>query len=79
MMFLHIIKAQHVGDYNLKLLFNNGVEKIINLENELYGEIFEPLKDKEKFKNFIISHNTIEWENGADFDPEYLYAKDSVK
>ncbi len=74
-MFLHIIKAQHIGDYNLKILFNNGVEKIINLENELYGEIFEPLKDKEKFKNFIISHNTIEWENGADFDPEYLYSK----
>ena len=30
------------------------------------------LKDKECFKKFHISANTVEWENGADFAPEFL-------
>ena len=77
-MFLHIKKAEYLGDYKLKLLFNDGTEKTVNLEDELYGEIFEPLKDKERFKSFTISHNTIEWENGADFDPEFLYGKSNT-
>ncbi len=72
-MFLHVIKAEHIEDYKLKVYFNDGAVKVVNLENELYGEVFLPLKNIEVFKNFFISHNTIEWANGADFDPEYLY------
>ncbi|MDR2449457.1 MAG: DUF2442 domain-containing protein, partial [Prevotellaceae bacterium] len=29
--------------------------------------------DLEKFKQFKVSDWTIEWENGADYAPEYLY------
>lgn len=45
----------------------------MDLENELNGTVFMPLKDKSKFMKFSIVFNTIEWENGADFAPEYLY------
>jgi len=55
------------------LEFNYGVTKIVDLQNELNGKIFEPLKDKQNFKKFIIKSNTIECYNGADFAPEYLY------
>ena len=37
------------------------------------GEIFQPLKEINYFKTFLIKFNTIEWDNGADFAPEYLY------
>jgi len=72
-MFLHVNKAQYLNDYILQLTFNNDEVKKVDLIDELYGEVFEPLKDKNFFKDFFISHNTIEWKNGADFAPEYLY------
>jgi hypothetical protein len=42
------------------------------LERELYGEIFEPLRDKNLFKQVFLTRRTIEWPNGADFAPEFL-------
>ena len=70
---LQVKNAKHLHDYYIELVFNTGEKKIINLENQLYGRIFKPLKNKEFFKKFFISSNTIEWENGADFAPEFLY------
>ena len=72
-MLLHVNDASYISDYQLELKFNNDEIKKVDLKDELCGEIFEPLKDKEYFKNFFISHNTIEWENGADFAPEFLF------
>jgi hypothetical protein len=72
-MFLEIIQASYIYDYKILLKFNDGVEMTVNLENELNGSVFTPLKDKSKFRKFSIVFNTVEWENGADFAPEYLY------
>jgi len=72
-MFLHVDKAKYISDYRLELKFNNNKVKIVDLKDELYGEVFEPLKNREYFKDFFISHNTIEWKNGADFAPEFLF------
>jgi hypothetical protein len=72
-MILQVIKAEYLKDYTIKIYFNNGDEKIVDLSNELYGTVFEPLKNTNYFKNFSICCNTISWPNGADFAPEYLY------
>jgi hypothetical protein len=72
-MFLEVTKATYLRDYKILLHFNNGISKIVDLENELDGAIFEPLKDKSNFMSFSIKYNTIEWGNGADFAPEYLF------
>ena len=65
--------AEHLDGYRLLLQFNNGERKIVDLSNSLKGTVYTPLKDIDYFKNFSIKFNTIEWENGADFAPEYLY------
>ena len=72
-MFIEIVKAEYLDNYRIKLWFNDGKVKIVDLADSLNGLVFEPLKELEFFKNFTIKFNTIEWENGADFAPEYLY------
>ena len=72
-MFLEISEATYIEDYKIELQFNNGETCLVDLENELNGTVFNPLKDKNNFRKFSIVFNTIEWENGADFAPEYLY------
>lgn len=72
-MFLEVVKAEYLGDYKIKLWFNNDVVKTVDLTNKLNGNIFKPLRDKNNFKKFSVKYNTIEWYNGADFAPEYLF------
>jgi hypothetical protein len=65
--------ATHKKDFKIFIQFNDGIEGIIDLENYLEGEIFEPLKNLNYFGSFFIDSWTIGWENGADFAPEFLY------
>lgn len=74
-MFLHITSVNYLSEYKVRVIFDDGVTKDIDLSQELYGEVFEPLKDKSFFRQVTINPetNTIEWPNGADFAPEFLY------
>ena len=71
-MFTEVVKAEYVNNYKVRLWFNNSVTKVVDLLPSLNGIVFEPLKDINYFKRFKIKYNTLEWENGADFAPEYL-------
>jgi len=73
---LGITKVSLQGDYTVYVEFNNGQNGIINLKNELekdHREIIRELLDLEKFKTVKLWHNTISWDNGVDFAPEYIY------
>lgn len=70
---LKITMAEYIDGYSVKLWFNNGEIRIADLRDSFVGPVFEPLCDVQYFRNFKISYNTLEWENGADFAPEYLY------
>lgn len=72
-MFIEITSAKYLGDYRIEAVFNNGVVKEIDLSKHLTGKIFKPLKDKKLFSRFDIQLNTISWQNGADFAPEFLF------
>ena len=69
----HIIEAKYINNYIIWLKFRDGLEGKMDFINEFDGPIFEPLKKIDFFKSFIIKGNTICWDNGADFAPEYLY------
>jgi hypothetical protein len=71
-MFIHVSDAKYIGDYKVWLAFNDGAQGEIDLSSELYGEVFEPLKNMSLFKSFTLEGHTLSWSNGADFAPEFL-------
>ena len=71
----HVTEAQYLNNYTIKIRFADGTGGIVDLKNELDGEIFKPLRDVNYFKNFTVNPelHTITWPNGADIAPEFLY------
>ncbi len=69
--------VQYVGNYTIHVRFTDGHEGEIDLENELWGEVFDPLRDKNAFRNFQLNLElgTVTWPSGADLAPEYLYER----
>lgn len=69
--------AEYVGGYRVRLSYEDGTRGEVDLESELWGEVFEPLRDVERFKTFRIDAElgTLVWPNGADLAPEFLYRK----
>lgn len=67
--------AKYVGGYRLRLTFEDGRVGEIDLEDQLWGEVFEPLRDLDQFKDFRLDEElrTIVWPTGADLAPEFLY------
>ena len=73
-MLPRIVEAKYVAGKVVWLRFNDGAEGEIDLSEELYGEIFEPLQSNEYFRSFRLHPElrTLVWPNGADFAPEFL-------
>ena len=69
-----VTEVYPLEDYKCRLVFEDGTEKVVNLEPYLHGPIFEPiLRDKKMFRSVRVVEGTIGWENGADIDPDVLY------
>ncbi len=76
----NIRKAKVLKDYLINIVFDNGEEKIFDIQPYLQYPIFQPLKEKEQLYSFSIVDETIEWECGADLSPDTFYIESkSVK
>lgn len=69
----NVIRVEVLDGYQVKLTFDDGVERTVDLGPRLRGGVFEPLRDPEYFRSLYIEDGTIRWPNGADFDAEVLY------
>ncbi len=74
-MILRIREAEVCGPHSLRLTFNDGTTKQVNVRPLLDGVIFEPLRDPAYFACVTLDAicGTVVWPNGADFAPEALY------
>ena len=52
---IEVYRAVYKDNFRIWIEFNDNKSGIIDFENELWGKIFEPLKNIEYFKNFKIS------------------------
>ena len=77
-MMKDIIAATTLGDYRLRLRFEDGVEGVVDLASQLsFRGIFEPLRDRAYFAQVRVDPGlgTVAWPNGADLDPDVLYGR----
>jgi hypothetical protein len=70
-----VCSFQIVGPFVLKVQFDDGITRTIDLSPVLYGDIYGPLRDPALFDAVRIDTDahTLVWPNGADFDPATLY------
>jgi Protein of unknown function (DUF2442). len=72
-----VTEARYVSGYTIWLRFEDGTEGEIDLSDELHGPVFEPLRDQAYIARLRVNPDTgtVEWPNGADLAPEFLYEK----
>ena len=70
-----IVSAEFLGGYRIRVGFDDGSAREIDLEPLLHGELYGPLREPALFAAVGIDPevHTLVWPNGADFDPAVLH------
>jgi len=70
-----VVEVKVIRPYIIEVAFEDGTRRRLDLEAELWGEMFEPLRDPELFAQAKVDPEleTVVWPNGADLAPEFLY------
>ena len=71
-----VVKAELMDEYKIFVEFNDGINGIIDFKKKLvndHRQIIKDLLDLKKFKTVKVEMDTLCWDNGVDFAPEYLY------
>ena len=68
-------EVEALEGYRLRLRFNDGAERTVDLSDMLWGTMGEPLRDPEYFRRVRVDPElrTVVWPNGLDLDPEVLH------
>ncbi|MBC8181961.1 DUF2442 domain-containing protein [candidate division KSB1 bacterium] len=74
-MWLAVRKVEATNDYKLILTFENSEIRCLDMNPYFNFGRFAELKNIDEFKKVRVCFDTIEWENGLDLDPEFLYKK----
>jgi len=73
---LEVTRFTLSGDYTIYVEFNDGYSGVIDFKEELkkdHREIIQELLDLKLFNTVKLGYDTLCWDNGLDFAPEYLY------
>lgn len=79
---IDVVDVTVLGRYVLGLRFEDGSDRVIDLEPILDGPMYEALLDDyELFRQVRVDEDsgTVVWPNGADISPRRLYAESKPK
>lgn len=70
-----VTKVEPLEAYQLRLWFDDGSERVVDLDGVLWGPMAEPLRDPDYFRRVRVDPElrTIAWPNGFDLDPDVLH------
>jgi hypothetical protein len=70
-----VTRVEPLEEYRLRLWFDDGSERVVDLSDILWGPMAEPLRDPDYFRRVRVDDElrTIVWPNGFDLDPEVLH------
>jgi hypothetical protein len=70
-----IVHVEVTGDYDLRVVFDDGAVRDLSLAGQLDGPVFEPLRDPRMFARVEVDREsgTVTWPTGADLDPIVIY------
>ena len=76
-MLVRVSAVECVGPHTVRVRFDDDAVKDVDLSEELWGEVFEPLQDPDFFRQVFVNEETgtIEWPNGADLAPSFLHQR----
>ncbi|MBE0468936.1 MAG: DUF2442 domain-containing protein [Methyloprofundus sp.] len=74
-MYPAVIKVVPKDNYQVYIEFDNSECGILNMEPYLNFGVFNKIKDLNLFLKVRVSFDTIEWGNGIDLDPQFVYEK----
>ena len=81
-MLKDIIEVAARPQYKLFLRFEDGVSGEVDVATiSNFAGVFAPLRDESRFAEVVVNEElgTVQWPNGADLDPDVLYAMISGK
>jgi len=64
-----------LSGHRLVIVFDNGEKKVFDVTPLLEIGRFQALTAPEVFNRVRVAFDSVEWENGLDLDPEYLYER----
>ena len=73
--FARIVKVDHLGGLALRLSFDDGLVRDLDLDPMLHGGVLEALRDTALFARAHVEETagTVAWPNGVDLDPDVLH------
>jgi hypothetical protein len=74
-MYPAVHKVTANKDFSLNLVLDTGEKRLLDMKPYLDFGVFKKLRDFDKFRRVRVAFDTVEWDEGVDLDPEFIYKK----